>query len=133
MDNTTNSGIALTNPDHVDIDDTSWHPVLSMQEAKRNIGALAKQFCRPAFLEIVRIAKTSPDQRLRFLAAQYICDRAWGRPHQSVDMTGTVDIRHTIDAPPRETREEWLERKRREREDKLDHPKTNGASNGHAN
>lgn len=89
-------------------------PVFNAADLK----ALARQHSKDAFLRIVATAKDgSVDRELRYKADVYICDRAHGKPMQAVETSIEV-IRPMVDAPPQETREQWLERRKKMEERK---------------
>lgn len=50
----------------------------------------------------------------RVSAAIALLDRGWGKPTATVDMQGAMTISDAIDRPARESREEWIERRKRE-------------------
>ena len=66
-------------------------------------------------------------------AAQILLDRGWGKPPQAVyaQVNGNLNLTGGIDAPPRETLAQWIERRRRELEtlDGTALPAPNGDAN----
>lgn len=51
----------------------------------------------------------------RVAASVAILDRGWGKPAASVDVTSAgASLAQTVDRPEKETRDQWLERRKRE-------------------
>lgn len=65
----------------------------------------------PRALKVLEEQLESDDEKLRFLAAKEILDRAWGRPMQAVMLADetTAVPQATLDRPPELTRQQWLE------------------------
>jgi hypothetical protein len=94
-----------------------WKPGQSGNPAGRkplidDIHALARQHAPEAMQALVD-ALRDPDRAIP--AAVAILDRGYGRPPQAIyaQMNGIVVVGSGIDAPPRETLEQWLERRRK--------------------
>ena len=64
--------------------------------------------------------------QLSLAAALALLDRGWGKPTQSVNAS-VIATHHIggVDLPPRETLEQWLQRRKEELK-RLDAPKRNG-------
>ena len=83
----------------------------------------ARKLTDPALKALV-LDLADPDKRA--FAACAILDRGWGKPTQSVN--AVVNATHYVggvDLPPRETLEQWLQRRKEELR-RLDAPKPNG-------
>ena len=77
---------------------------LARKETTANIKRLAQ----------IRDDATAP-HAAQVAAIQALMDRAWGKPTASVDVTSAgASLAQTVDRPEKETREQWLERRRRE-------------------
>ena len=71
----------------------------------------------PKAMKVLEDIATNEDQpaAARVAAAVALLDRGWGKPSASVDVTTQGQaLVNSVDRPPKETREEWLERRRRE-------------------
>lgn len=77
----------------------------------REVEELARQ-ASPMAIERLVYWMQSKDPTASVRACQAILDRGFGKPTQPLE-TDMV-IRDAIDRPPAETREQWIERKRRE-------------------
>ena len=97
---------------------TSWKPGQSGNSAGRlkagtyDIAPYARQFGKQAVDTMVQCLR---DPKWRLPAAVALLDRGYGRPVQAVVAEVNTELTlGGIDRPPRETLEEWLERRRRE-------------------
>jgi hypothetical protein len=69
----------------------TWKPGTSGNPTGRpklhpDIIALAKDHSPEAFKRIIRLMKDADDHPTQLRAAQYVIDRAYGKPHQAVDL-----------------------------------------------
>ena len=74
-----------------------------------NIKTLARQYTKEALAALVDIMLHGDKEQARVAAACAILDRGFGRPHQSVEISGET-IRYVVKVPiPASTPQEWVE------------------------
>ena len=90
-------------------------------KATAEIKALAAQHAPAIVKELVRLATKAKNEATRVAAGKELLDRAFGKAPQALvgdpknPLAAQVTmIGRTIDAPPDETREQWLARRYRE-------------------
>lgn len=65
-------------------------PKGSLNKATEEVKILARTYAPAALKELARLATKADSEQARVSAANSILDRAYGRPHQSVDMSHDV-------------------------------------------
>jgi hypothetical protein len=55
---------------------------------KTEIKTLLESEAKKSLYAMISIRDSDAPAAVRMDAAQYICDRAWGKPHQSTELTG---------------------------------------------
>lgn len=99
------------------------------------VKALAQQYAPEAFEALMKIARKGTTDNARVAAIKEILDRAYGKAPQAI--TGDPEnpvtafparIEYTIVRPPAETREEWIERRKREIAEQVQAPRTSSGS-----
>ena len=86
-------------------------------KATAEIKALASEHVPAIVKELVRLATKAKNEATRVAASKELLDRAFGKAPQAIvgdpakPLTARIGVvGRTIDAPPAETREEWLAR-----------------------
>lgn len=79
---------------------------------------IARQYAQEAFEKLVEWMR-SENPKASLVACQVIIERAFGKPTQEIELSGSVNVQQGVDAPPQETREQWLERKQKEQAERL--------------
>lgn len=83
---------------------------------------LAQQYAPEAFEALMKIVRRGNTDSARVAAVKEILDRAYGKAPQAIvgdpenplaSLPTKIEY-HVISRPPQETREEWIERRRRE-------------------
>lgn len=104
-------------------------------KATAEIKALAAQHAPAIVKELVRLATKAKNEATRVAAGKELLDRAFGKAPQALvgDPTKPLTARigvvgRTIDAPPDETREQWIARQYRELG--INPPAATGPANG---
>ena len=99
----------------------NWTPGVSGNPSgkpKDPTKALAKKYSEEALETIYQLMQSSAvAPKVRVLAAEIILNRAWGKPTTSVELTGAEGgplLIAPVDAPPQETREQWIARRTKE-------------------
>lgn len=98
-----------------------WKPGQSANPSGRPKAAaemvrLAREHTPEAIATIAKIMRDAKAPKAaRIAAAGMLLDRGWGKPKEHVTLDGEVELHVVgIDAPPRETREQWIARRERE-------------------
>lgn len=79
---------------------------------KNAIGELARKYTDEILDVLLNVLRTG-NNRDRLTAATILLDRAYGKCRQEIEIA-PLQVSRMVDAPPQETREEWIDRKRRE-------------------
>jgi hypothetical protein len=86
-------------------------------KASAEIKALAAGHAPAIIKELARLATKAKNEATRVAAGNSLLDRAFGKAPQAITGAGgqgPVLVQQTIDAPPDETREQWIARRTRE-------------------
>jgi hypothetical protein len=85
-------------------------------KATAEIKTLAAEHAPAIIKELARLATKAKNEATRVAAGRELLDRAFGKAPQALvgDTAQIAIVGRTIDAPPPETREQWLARKHRE-------------------
>jgi hypothetical protein len=70
-------------------------------EEERTLEAMCRERTPEALHAILRIMAGSKQDRAKLAAAQYVLDRAWGKPKESVELSGAdggpIETKQTLD------------------------------------